>query len=403
MKRHVVVYLLWRQDVQYWRNATFYQRMRALATHFRLVLLGRHGVRVCHDLADQLVIQQCPIPRFTGGRLAILGEVLYLGWLVFAVLWYSRLQPSRCLVYTFQGLEATPAAVLAFLGYRWVADIVDLPEEQFLTVRPRGLRGWLGYLIRRAHLWVIRRSLHRAALVSTIGWSEQSGLAPYLLQRYQVPQDRLISLPNGVDARIIEEGVGRPRELGRFRVFYVGSVVPRLGANVVLRAVALARRRIPELTLTLAGPVPRFYAQEFESLVRKLGLNDIITVHGKLDSPRVLAEIRDTDVCLYPFLQGEGVDETIPIKVFEYLALGRPLIASDLAGVRPLLVDGENALLVPPGDETALADALVRLYKDVALWERLSLSGPKVARNFDWPRLNEPLITRVAELTMGSR
>jgi len=75
---------------------------------------------------------------------------------------------------------------------------------------------------------------------------------------------------------------------------------------------------------------------------------------------------------------------TSPLKLFEYLQLQRPIVASDLAAVREVLADGTSALLVPPGDPHALARALLRLRGDAALRQRLSEGARAIAPRFTW-------------------
>ena len=70
----------------------------------------------------------------------------------------------------------------------------------------------------------------------------------------------------------------------------------------------------------------------------------------------------------------------IPNKAYEALACGTPLVTSDTRASRELLADGENALLVPPGDPNALAEAVRRISQDAALAQRLSAGGLDVYR-----------------------
>ncbi len=74
-----------------------------------------------------------------------------------------------------------------------------------------------------------------------------------------------------------------------------------------------------------------------------------------------------------------------PMKLFEYMASGKAVVASAMGQVRDVVKDGENGLLVPPGDETALADAVNRLIEDVSLRERLGMQAREDAvRYHSW-------------------
>jgi glycosyltransferase involved in cell wall biosynthesis len=75
---------------------------------------------------------------------------------------------------------------------------------------------------------------------------------------------------------------------------------------------------------------------------------------------------------------------TSPLKLFEYLAMGRPIVASDLPSIREVLTDSRTALLVPPGDPQALAGALSRLAGDRALARALGRASLALAADFTW-------------------
>ena len=82
---------------------------------------------------------------------------------------------------------------------------------------------------------------------------------------------------------------------------------------------------------------------------------------------------------------------TSPLKLFEYLAAGRPIVASRLPALAEVLEDGINALLVAPGDPAALADAIRRLIADPALALRLAARAFADAEQYSWARRAERL------------
>jgi glycosyltransferase involved in cell wall biosynthesis len=86
-----------------------------------------------------------------------------------------------------------------------------------------------------------------------------------------------------------------------------------------------------------------------------------------------------------PFLRSAMTERhTSPLKAFEAMAAGRPIVASDLPSSREVLRHGENALLVPPGDAAALAAALRRLADDPALAARLARGAFEEAPRYSW-------------------
>src|SRR4029453_3355448 len=97
---------------------------------------------------------------------------------------------------------------------------------------------------------------------------------------------------------------------------------------------------------------------------------------------------------------------TSPLKLFEYLAAGRPIVASDLPALREILRDRENAWLVPADDPAALATALDRLARDRGLALRLARAAFDEAAEFSWDRRAarlEQVLVRAAGQSEGSR
>ena len=204
-----------------------------------------------------------------------------------------------------------------------------------------------------------------------------------------LPPERVVALSGGVDAQRFHPGVdgsAARRSLGAAPALPLIGLVS--GFRVMkghLVAIEAAAR------LARAGRLFRmvFIGQgALESRVRgaiaAAGLERSISVVGFV--PDVPAAMAALDVVLYPALESDGMSRVL----FEYVAMAKPVVASRVAVVPEVLEDGRTALLVPPGEASALAGAIGRLLDDPALGEKLGttarelvasrLSGAALAR-----------------------
>jgi glycosyltransferase involved in cell wall biosynthesis len=110
--------------------------------------------------------------------------------------------------------------------------------------------------------------------------------------------------------------------------------------------------------------------------------------------------LRGTDVLVLPNpASAISSSFTSPLKLFEYMASGRPIVASDLPSLREVLRDGENALLAEPGNAAALTRGILRIKNDAALGERLARQAVEDVRQYTWARRAERLEVLFAGVT----
>jgi len=150
----------------------------------------------------------------------------------------------------------------------------------------------------------------------------------------------------------------------------VSSFGPWHGVETTLEAFAVVKRRNPELVarskLVLVGRGGGFDAAR--QLAASLGLSGDVVFTGPVPSEATPGMLAAADILLSP--QVSNQDGSLffgsPTKLFEYMAMGKPIIASDLAQIGEILADGDTAILTPPGDVPALADALERGFANPA-------------------------------------
>jgi glycosyltransferase involved in cell wall biosynthesis len=130
---------------------------------------------------------------------------------------------------------------------------------------------------------------------------------------------------------------------------------------------------IPELRLAILG-VGELRA-ELERQAGALGVRERLVMPGVRRDARAI--VGAADMALLPS-RWEG----LPLVALEALAAGTPMVATAVRGIRELLTDGENALLVPPGDPEALASAIGRLLADRSLAEALAGNGRRLSEQY---------------------
>jgi glycosyltransferase involved in cell wall biosynthesis len=182
-----------------------------------------------------------------------------------------------------------------------------------------------------------------------------------------VPSERVTVLPNPAPS-VDEAGIADVPE--RPLLVFAGRLTAAKNLDLALRAVAA----VPEATLVVVGDGDE--RERLEEVARSLELNGRVRFLGARSRAETLGLLRAADAALL-----SSAWENFPHAAVEALAMGTPVVATAVGGIPEVVHDGENGLLVPTGDERALAAAVRRIIADEALRERLrSCAAPSVAR-----------------------
>jgi glycosyltransferase involved in cell wall biosynthesis len=265
------------------------------------------------------------------------------------------------IVYESHGLAATVSAELPSLLGR--PDIAPSPAKlRRLDARERLV--W-----QRAPAWV---AITRA-------------LAAELESRYG-PRRHVFVVPDGArppDSSRRPGGLPPAAPVDQMPVAaYAGHLYHWKGADVFVRALALA----PHVRGLIVGGHPAEPDRaRIDTLVADLRLADRVTVTGLVAPGQVRRRLEDASILVLPNTATATSERySSPLKLFEYLTLGRPIVASDLPAIREVLTHERTALLVPPDDPAALAAALTRLAADPALGAALGAAARDLASGYTW-------------------
>jgi glycosyltransferase involved in cell wall biosynthesis len=240
------------------------------------------------------------------------------------------------------------------LGFRLVYELATFPDE---ALGAEVVAGWdraHATCLAEADLIVVPSDAARRTILGT------------------VPAERVTVLPPGVDVGSFD---WRPPSSGTAipRLLYVGPYTPDRDLITVLGAM---RRVIEtrEIRAMFAGDGDRVRRDQLRAKIEELGLARIADVRGEPPLRSLPQLINGASLCLAPASAAPRflVLGDLPQPLLEYMACHRPVIAASVPGVADVLRDEEEGLLYPPGDEVALADAMLLMLRDTELRARVT-------------------------------
>ena len=182
-----------------------------------------------------------------------------------------------------------------------------------------------------------------------------------VMQYFGVPGERVVVIPNGVDASRFD--ALRAMDLTEFRaqyarpdekiIFHVGRLVYEKGADLLVEAAPRVLNRVPEAKFVIAGRGP--LQPTLKQRVHEMFLADKILLNGFVsddDHDRLYVV---ADVCVFPSRY-----EPFGIVALESMAAGTPVVVSDVGGLGSVVANGQTGLTSYPGNIDSLAEAIVR-------------------------------------------
>jgi glycosyltransferase involved in cell wall biosynthesis len=224
-----------------------------------------------------------------------------------------------------------------------------------------------------------------------------SGLADALRARLG-SRERLAIVPDGtrLSAADAERVVPPPPGHRKPVVAYAGHLYAWKGVDVLLDAIA----NLPDVEgLIVGGHEAEPDLERARARAAGLGIRERVRFTGMVAPTEVADLLRGADVLVLPNPPSAiSTQFTSPLKLFEYMAAGRPIVASDLPAIREVLEDNVTALLVPGGDAAAIAAAVRRLIDDPALGARLARWAALAVRDYSWDRRAERIETLLRQV-----
>jgi len=234
--------------------------------------------------------------------------------------------------------------------------------------------------LRDRHSLAVR---HADRIISISGFTELG------FTRIGARREQLVAIPNGVSAEEYQRPVTRPASIpatlnsGGYLLF-LGRLVPLKGVDVLLRALHQWRAvsaNVPHVVIAGDGSDRK----SLESLRIELQLETTVAFAGYVRGAEKLWLLQNAFALAIPSREREA----FPLVLLEGFAAGCPVIASDAAGLKDLVIPGETGWLVPRNDPAALAGTLQELWMHPDRAEQVRQHARRVALDCDWKRVTE--------------
>ncbi len=309
-------------------------------------------------------------------------------------LWRRSKKIPLDLVYLRTSRNFVTGLVTRWIGARFVFEING---DAF------GEQGWSQGLLRGISIlaadWINCKLAHQVIAITP-------GLGEMVQRRYRVPASRVCCIGSGTNLEEI-----RPLDPRRCRedlgidassptAVFLGVLYEHQGVQTLISAMTNVVAREPRARLVIVGDGPMMAT--LRNQAHSSGLEDSVLFAGSVSYEQVQRYLGAATCCVAPFLSGRG--EASPLKLFDYMAAGRPIVASEIPSIRDLLEASAAIVAVPPENASRLAEEILLLFGDPARCQSLGEAGRRyVEQHRGWAQIAERMISACSNDHEGER
>ncbi len=218
------------------------------------------------------------------------------------------------------------------------------------------------------------------------------------VRRIGIPSEKTVLVPNYVDTRLFHPGKSATIHQGhdgneKWIILYVGTIWPHRGLDIAIHAMPVIVSAIPNARLIIGGSVNAEALRWIENTIRETGVEQYVELLGWIDYPMVPKHLAASQVLIALFKPLVPQSFSATHKLFQAMAMARPVIVSDVGDLREWIERINCGLVVPPDDPKALAEAVLRLFHDPGLKQQLGQRGYQaVHEKYNWQMAARNLI-----------
>ena len=177
----------------------------------------------------------------------------------------------------------------------------------------------------------------------------------------------------------------------KFSLLYIGGFDIHRGLESVVKAMPKICKKIVDVELVLVGR--GINEPDLKKLAKELGVEDKISFEGFQQASLLPSYILGSQICLIPHLKTVHTDNTIPHKLFHYMSLEKPVVASDCNPIKRIIEDTNSGYIYESNNEIALAERIISLFEDEELRIEMGRNGKRgVEEKYNWEKTGKNLI-----------
>lgn len=362
------------------RNKTQYQHSELLVNKHDTTIISKS--QVASDIKEKSENTHC-FQNWPGSGF------LFPYWAILVTLYYYLLS-GYDIIYTTHSTQCIFAGVVSlFLDVRWVADIWDDPRlGRQINKYGKNNRG--EFIPDKPYSTIFSHSalkLLRFCDLAILSISSDI----YSTWDVDIKNENILQVTNGVDIEYVRSITDTSEENGteledRTKIVYVGHVSKARGVDVILEVAKLLQKNMnSSFEIKLIGPIDDIDNKWLDTEVRTHELEDSFKITGVLSHTSAINEIRSSDICINILDNSvENYEYAYPIKLFEYMALGKAIISTRTTGVEEILGNENSSILLEENNPEQIAEHIQILSNNPQFRQYLGRNAKRHSENFDW-------------------
>lgn len=307
---------------------------------------------------------------------------------------YHSIKHEYEYIYTYKGFHFSSVLISWVIESEWIVDFRTKPTEQDKEWRELSNEMSFFEIIYYQCLdYVYKITLPYAKAVITLSVPIQNDL----VESYGVKSEKICLVPLGVDADKFKPSIVKKTQKNPIDIVYMGSITSRRNIEILIDAIS-DRGLKTKIRLHIIGDGPEEYIKKLKDDISNSNVSEKVTWHGYVNHDDVPHTLDKMDVAVSPLPAHDSYEVSSPAKMYEYLAMGLPILCTDIRAHRHLLTDEQTGFYFRPESVPSLVKAINKIGRlRQNEWIEIQRAARKLGEDNDWSKRLEKIHAVVEE------